>query len=323
MAIPPRTMMGLPNSPSFRYKALNPAFQSDPRRILGQQLQQQGLSSAPVRTPLQGLGRLSSALIGAYLQKGAIDRQVAREDERTQQIMGMIPQDADPRLKAFAASNPDAFANAFGQSFLTPTTSSEVVDLGGNLRGVQTTQTGPFGQQSTSISNLTQIKPNALTTAQKNAVALGLTPGTDEYNKYIKDVTGKSGTNINVSTGVPFTKEQEKFGELRAKNVSENIIAPASKADETIQNIDTALKLLEQNPNISGLGEEGILRLKETVGGLVRLFGIDPEKAGIDLEKIGQQQVFESIVNKLVLDQTSKLKNLIFLVEQLHNLVLQ
>jgi hypothetical protein len=88
MAIPPRTM-----SPSFRFKALNPAFQSDPRRILGQQLQQQGLSSAPVQTPLQGLGRLSSALVGAYLQKGAIDRQVAREsdyeDKLTNALSGM------------------------------------------------------------------------------------------------------------------------------------------------------------------------------------------------------------------------------------------
>ena len=90
MAISPRTMMGLPNSPSFRYKALNPAFQSDPRRILGQQLQQQGLSSAPVRTPLQGLGRLSSALIGAYLQKGAIDRQVARENEYQNQLANAL-----------------------------------------------------------------------------------------------------------------------------------------------------------------------------------------------------------------------------------------
>ena len=85
MAIPPRTM-----SPSFRFKSLNPAFQSDPRRILGQQLQQQGLSSAPVRTPLQGLGRLSSALIGAYLQKGAIDRQVAREDEYQNQLANAL-----------------------------------------------------------------------------------------------------------------------------------------------------------------------------------------------------------------------------------------
>ena len=85
-----RSMMGLPNSPSFRYKALNPAYQSDPRRILGQQLMQQGSSSAPVATPLQGLGRLSSALVGAYLQKGAIDRQVAREDEYKNQLANAL-----------------------------------------------------------------------------------------------------------------------------------------------------------------------------------------------------------------------------------------
>ena len=90
MAITPRSMMGLPNSPSFRYKALNPAYQSDPRRILGQQLIQQGSSSAPVQTPLQGLGRLSSALVGAYLQKGAIDRQVAREDEYQNQLANAL-----------------------------------------------------------------------------------------------------------------------------------------------------------------------------------------------------------------------------------------
>lgn len=294
--------------PSFRFQQLNRAYQTDPRNLLGKQLQQTGISTAPVATPLQGLGRLAQALVGAKLQRDAIDAQAKREDDFTNQITSMIPENTSPALRSFAIANPTAFSNALASNLLQPTTSSEVVDLGGNLRGVKTTQTGPFGQESTSISNLTQIKPNALTTAQKNAVALGLTPGTDEFNKYIRDVTGKSGTNINVSTGVPFTKEQEKFGELRAKNVSENIIAPASKADETIQNIDTALKLLEQNPNISGLGEEGILRLKETVGGLVRLFGVDPEKAGIDLDKIGQQQVFESIVNKLVLDQTSKLK---------------
>jgi len=303
MAIPPRTM-----SPSFRFKALNPAFQSDPRRILGQQLQQQGLSSAPVRTPLQGLGRLSSALIGAYLQKGAIDRQVAREDERTKQIMGMIPQDADPGLRTFAIANPDAFANAFGQSLLRPTTSSEVVDLGGNLRGVQTTQTGPFGQESTSISNLTQIKPTTLTTAQRNASALGLLPGTDEYNKYIRDVTGKSGTNINLTTGPKLTKEQEEAGKTRVSRVNKKYFTPSENAQETISNINQALSILEANPDVAGLGQEGLLALKETVGGLVSAFGVDPKKVGINLEKLSDQQIFRSIINKLVLDQTRKLK---------------
>jgi len=90
MATIPRPMMGLPNSPSFRYKQLNPAYQSDPRRILGQSLMTQGASSAPVQTPLQGLGRLSSALVGAYLQKGAIDRQVAREGEYQDQLSNAL-----------------------------------------------------------------------------------------------------------------------------------------------------------------------------------------------------------------------------------------
>ena len=74
MVLRPRAM------PTFQFQRLNPAFQSDPRRILGQQLMGQGASTAPVRTPLQGLGRLSSALVGAYLQRNALDAQVQRED---------------------------------------------------------------------------------------------------------------------------------------------------------------------------------------------------------------------------------------------------
>ena len=74
MVLRPRAM------PTFQFQRLNPAFQSDPRRILGQQLMGQGASTAPVRTPLQGLGRLSSALVGAYLQRNALDAQAQREE---------------------------------------------------------------------------------------------------------------------------------------------------------------------------------------------------------------------------------------------------
>jgi len=106
MALPTRPMMGLPNSPSFRYKQLNPAYQSDPRRILGQTLMTQGSSSAPVATPLQGLGRLSSALVGAYLQKGAMDRQVAREgaydDKLTNAMAGLDSSAMPPGFDAFS-----------------------------------------------------------------------------------------------------------------------------------------------------------------------------------------------------------------------------
>jgi len=38
--------------PSMQFQQLNQAYQSDPRRILGQTLMGQGASSAPVRTPV-------------------------------------------------------------------------------------------------------------------------------------------------------------------------------------------------------------------------------------------------------------------------------
>lgn len=91
MALNPRQMLGLGNTrPSMQYQQLNQAFQSDPRRILGQTLMGQGASSAPVRTPLQGLGRLSSALIGAYLQRRAGDAQVERESEYSNQLANAL-----------------------------------------------------------------------------------------------------------------------------------------------------------------------------------------------------------------------------------------
>ena len=115
MATIPRSMMGLPNSPSFRYKQLNPAYQSDPRRILGQSLMTQGSSSAPVRTPLQGLGRLSSALVGAYLQKGAMDRQVekesAYEDKLTNAIAGLDMSAMPPGFDALTKIAPESALN--------------------------------------------------------------------------------------------------------------------------------------------------------------------------------------------------------------------
>ena len=248
MAIPPRTM-----SPSFRFKSLNPAFQSDPRRILGQQLMQQGSSSAPVRTPLQGLGRLSSALIGAYLQKGAIDRQVAREDERTQQIMGMIPENADPRLRAFAAANPDAFANAIGTSMLQPTSTVFTQDTGGGtIYGTQ--MTNPLsGQISQNVSGfaakpkpqatqiITLINPNDPTdfvTGDKNSSEIKTALATNKYQ-----IPSKSGTNVNINNKTESVAKQEA-----AKNGIEQIGAlqkEVSSERDLVGRLDISLALLE------------------------------------------------------------------------------
>lgn len=116
MALNPRQMVGLGNArPSMRYQQLNQAFQSDPRRILGQALMQQGASTAPVRTPLQGLGRLSSQLIGAYLQRRAGDAQVEREkafETNVQSALSGLDLSATPTLEALSGFDPLAALTA-------------------------------------------------------------------------------------------------------------------------------------------------------------------------------------------------------------------
>jgi len=127
----------------------------------------QGASSAPVRTPLQGLGRLSSALVGAYLQRKAGDAQTAREDEMTNQIMGMLGPNVAPGVRAAVAANPAAAMPALLTAQFAPTTTSEITDMG-DFAGVQTTTTSPLtGDSSTQIGNIVQrrapAKPDVIT----------------------------------------------------------------------------------------------------------------------------------------------------------------
>jgi hypothetical protein len=306
MVLRPRAM------PTFQFQRLNPAFQSDPRRILGQQLMGQGASTAPVRTPLQGLGRLSSALVGAYLQRNALDAQAQREAQATEALMSALPQNLSPQLTQIAQANPAAFESALITNLMQPQTTSEIVDQNG-LKAIQTTTTNPITQQTTTqLSNPVQLRPakDTRTAAERNAAALGLVPGTQEFNEYIREVSVRKPdtTAVNVDTGRQFTPEEKKVGESRATRIDKTYFEPAAKASETITNINQALAILEQNPDVAGLGAEAILNLKSLVGGIVNAFGVDPEKLGIDLDKINDQQVFRSIINKLVLDQTSKLK---------------
>jgi len=211
--------MAINNSPSFRYKQLNPAYQSDPRRILGQQLMQQGNSFAPVATPLQGLGRLSSALVGAYLQKGAMDRQVTREEERTNQIMGMIPANASPEIRAYAQSNPEDFMAAFGQSMFKPTSTTSLVtpENQPNFRAIQREVKNPItGETSTTLDNLTQVKAPTKTSLERNAILAGLEPGTQPFKDFITKNSSRQ-TNINMNTSPGSKSTVKRFDTLSDK----------------------------------------------------------------------------------------------------------
>ena len=82
LAQPMAQPMAQGQGPSFRFQNLNRAFQLDPRNTLASALMQQGMRGGPVRTPLEGIGRLSQSLVGAMLQKRALDRLEGQETTR-------------------------------------------------------------------------------------------------------------------------------------------------------------------------------------------------------------------------------------------------
>ena len=79
LAQPMAQPMAQGQGPSFRFQDLNKAFQLDPRNTLSNALLQRGIRGGPVRTPLEGIGRLSQRLVGAMLQKRALDRLEGQE----------------------------------------------------------------------------------------------------------------------------------------------------------------------------------------------------------------------------------------------------
>tara|TARA_R100001460_G_scaffold44820_3_gene81748 strand:+ start:13393 stop:14649 length:1257 start_codon:yes stop_codon:yes gene_type:complete len=94
----------------MQFQQLNRAYQTDPRRVLGQALMQQGVSTAPVQSPLQGLGRLSNALVGAYLQRKASDQLAERENkyrDNLTQALSSMNLSAVPSLQALAQVSPE------------------------------------------------------------------------------------------------------------------------------------------------------------------------------------------------------------------------
>jgi len=224
MATIPRQMMGLPNSPSFRYKALNPAYQSDPRRILGQQLMQQGSSSAPVQTPLQGLGRLSSALVGAYLQKGAIDRQVAREDEFKTNLSSLLGPNATVQQQTALEMFPNMMGSALLQNMTTPTTTTSVITPEGSpgFRAIQREITNPLtGKKQTTLESLTQVKAPTQTSLERNAISAGLIPGTQAFKDFITKNSSRQ-TNINMSSSPGSKSTVKRFDTLSEKADTSN-----------------------------------------------------------------------------------------------------
>tara|TARA_R110000772_G_scaffold25275_3_gene65992 strand:+ start:154 stop:1524 length:1371 start_codon:yes stop_codon:yes gene_type:complete len=332
MALNPRQMLGLNNTrPSMQYQQLNNAYQSDPRRMLGQTLMAQGASSAPVRTPLQGLGRLSSALVGAYLQRKAGDAQVERETAMTDQIMGMLPATATPQQRAAVSANPAAFQQMIAQAQFQPTSKLATQELPGAPGAVVvgTETTGALG--GTTFTPSSVYKPPA--TPKQDFVTLTKQDGTSPVTLPLGDprigtlltdgfIERKSSTapTVNITQ-----KGNEAFETTFAKGLGdiqvEQLRAVSQQAEDAAINVDSIESILtlynraeSEGVNLAeltGPGAEFKLNLKEAAADIAGVFGISIDDMGFDVEKITDQQTLRSAFNRLSLEMTKLLKGAI------------
>ena len=115
LAQPMAQPMAQGQGPSFQFQDLNRAFQLDPRNTLSNTLLERGMSGGPVRTPLEGIGRLSQSLVGAMLQKRALDRLEGQETTRQQNLQTALQNlnlENNPALAALANVDPLAALTA-------------------------------------------------------------------------------------------------------------------------------------------------------------------------------------------------------------------
>ena len=288
--------------PSMQFQQLNPAFQSDPRRILGQTLMGQGTSSAPVRTPLEGLGRLSSALVGAYLQRKAGDEAVSREDKARDALLASLPANASPMLRGMVESNPSGLQTAMASSALQPVTTAftESIEGAPGAVGYGTKTTNQLtGAESTAFSGI--YKPTKA--AKQDFVTLTKADGTSPVTLplgdaqigtllgqgYIERQGGAAPTvNIDQTGEKTVVVESAKSGIARLDKDSEKFEANL----DLLNRLDVAKDLLAGGMETGPI--QSILLPFRKIGADLNL--ISDEKQN----ELSNQEVFNAISNYLI-----------------------
>ena len=289
--------------PSMQFQQLNPAFQSDPRRILGQTLMGQGTSTAPVRTPLQGLGRLSSALVGAYLQRKAGDAQVERETEARDALLASLPANASPMLRSMVDTNPSGLQTAMATSALRPATTAYTQNIEGapGAVGYGTKSIDPLtGAESTAFSGI--YKPQKA--AKQDFVTLTKADGTSPVTLPLGDAQigtllgqgyiERQGGGTNVSVNMPGAQEGE-FKKASAKAASKTI----TDLQEQVRGESDLITRLNIADNLLEAGTETgpIINLTMPIRNIGRALGfLNDEQA----KQLNNQQVLTAAFNYII-----------------------
>ena len=297
--------------PSFQFQDLNRAFQLDPRNTLSNALLQQGMRGGPVRTPLEGIGRLSQSLVGAMLQKRALDRLEGQETTRIQEQniqsanlanalntqLAQLPNDSPikPIIQSIQSTSGSQEAlNALAQiqtrnlTVTPPPIFKNILDVNGNVVG----QAGfnADDQQVTAIDYAPEPKLSAL---GQQAIDAGLEPGTEEFKNFILENAKKKGQNITISTGVGSEK-----GYAATNEMDQTFFKVAAQAQNTQDKVQLMIDFLNDGTVQSGFMSGNL----NTINKIGQFF--DPN---FKVEGVAGTDAFEAFTNQIILPLVSQL----------------
>ena len=327
--------------PSFRFQDLNKAYQLDPRNTLADTLMKQGMRGGPVRTPLEGIGRLSQSLVGAMLQKKSLDRLEGQETTRQENLQAQqdaITATLPPNLQSMFTGPATAESLASVQQLnlqkeLAPTSEFAIQQTPqGSVFGVKTTDAfgnetfKPSGQQTTPrpVKGPDQFRPltkEEIENAKKPVAEGGLglkdadlvgSQFNETQNKIVYKSKGQI-INVDASTGLPPSEEQKAFGKNIVERIDKNYLTPAAERGQSLSALNQALNLMNQSfqeggEDLTGFGVEFLTDVQAGLATIASTLGFDVSELGVDLELIKDRQTLRAELNKLVLGQTQKLK---------------
>jgi hypothetical protein len=262
---------------------------------------QQGTSAGPVRTPLQGLGRLSSALVGAYLQRQAGDEQVRREDKARDALLASLPADASPMLLNLAQTAPGVLQSALATSAVQPTTTAFTQNIEGTpgAVGYGTKTINPLtGVESTSFSGI--YKPTK--PAKQDFVTLTKADGSSPVTLPLGD------PQIGTLLGQGYIERQGSAPTFNIDQTGEKTVVVESaksgikRLDKDMDKFEANIELLNRLDVARDLLADGM----ET--GPIQNLLMPFRKIGVDLNllseesanQLSNQEVFTAISNYLI-----------------------
>jgi hypothetical protein len=192
-----------------------------------------------VQTPLQGLGRLSNALVGAYLQRKASDRLAEQETAARDAITAALPANVNPAIAGLVQTQPEAISSAITQAALAPKTELITQSLEGAPGAVVvgTKTTSPLGVETVTPNTVykptTPPKPDVITFQNPEDAAdqVSLLTTDPDFQTKAQDLLDKNyvrrqggGTNVSLSPTIQMGQEQEsEFRKQIAGDAAETI----------------------------------------------------------------------------------------------------